>query len=167
MVQRETVIAVLETYWAGRSLRQSLDFIGLGSKQFYDGLARWPDLDTIYRAARRARGHLALDRNEEISDDLTSPFGSLDSRSARVAAEINSKLASMYAPDEYGDRIRVEHEVIDVRAALDAARNRSRRDLAAPIDVQFVEVSKASVLAAPDKASGADAAPSVGNIFDD
>ena len=169
--RRALTIKAIEAYWAGVDLRSAYKGAGLSPSEFWPSLKKWPDLDQIYRECRKARGHEALDQSIMIMNRVLDPLDSIDPRRARVASEIGDMLARRYVPEEYSERVQVDQRVVvDIRAALEAARARVRLpyDTSRAVDAVIVDAARLAVGARPAQLSvEEDASVEVVDIFAD
>lgn len=135
---RERVIRTLELFAEGGSVQDHMKACGVNSRTFYGIVYKDNELDALYKEMKRGRADMNIDECYKISMNQE-----LDSKRARVQAEILMKLAAFYDRPQYGEKVDVTvDQRVSVSAALSAARARALkpvRDLAGVIDAEIVQ----------------------------
>lgn len=152
---RDKVLAVLETYSAGGTLKAALKAHALHPHSFYTFLDDNPEIMAKHQAIKRHRADMMVDEAYEIGTDENA-----EPRRARVQIDSRIKIAGFYDRQQFGEKIDLTvHNHVDLSAALLEARNRALpqplRNLENVQDAEFVALPGAIDSGTADKQSAA------------
>jgi len=133
----------------------ALKRVGISCQQFYDTKRKDPELATRYDQIKRDRGDMASEEPQRVLQELECGLEE-DAHRGRVRAEIAQKIASMYDPEKYGNRVNITSDIgPNIIASMSAASLRlpPGRDLAQIVDAEYVAIPPLSPAQATDKQS--------------
>lgn len=105
---------------ASLGITDALKTLGVTYYEFDCAINQYPDLNTLYLAARKERADYLANEVVGIADTETNPH------KARVRIEARRWLASKMNASVYGDKIDIQvSHAPDLSGALEAARNRA------------------------------------------
>lgn len=161
----QKVMRVLDLFAEGGSLQDHMKATGVNSRTFYGHVYKDPELDSLYKDIKRGRADMNVDEAYRTGMD-----SALDSKQARVRADILMKIAAFYDRQQFGDKIDMTiDQRVSVSAPLAAARARALRpgrDLGQVQDAVIVPMQQLSDMRPTDKQSGVPPKPR-SNPFED
>jgi hypothetical protein len=159
------VLRVLEIYAEGGGIMDAFKEAHITSRDFYKEKRTNPTISALYDDIKRDRGDMASEEAYGVVRELDTGLIT-DEKHARVKAEILLKIAAMYDPNKFGNRVNVQADVGPniIGAMSDAAKRLAPgRDLIPAIDAEYAVI----VPKAADFLSDASAAPDDDDPFVD
>jgi predicted HicB family RNase H-like nuclease len=159
------LIDVIQDVECGQPLTVAVKNSGITLNQFFVAIKEHPGLAELYQEAVKNRAEVYVAETITIAD--TDP----DPQSARVRISARQWAASRENPDKYSEKLNVEvtHK-IDLRAAMEAARNRivglQAGEIKHEIQPLTIPVEARTVEPVPDEKSEEEAEPLV-NMIDE
>jgi len=161
----EIMEKVIGDLYKTQSVTQTLKDHDVKPQEFYQTLKTYPLLAEMYSRAQDARADLFADEIIHIADN------EVDHNKARNRINARMWTTAKMKPSVYGDRLDLNvNQNIDIRGALDEAKNRIRDIIQIP-SAQLVESITTNRIAPPGSKPGEDVnadknAPTLVNIDD-